>query len=300
MGNVKNQTITADPLTVLIDQTKLTGHLLAQDLLNNPSFTGTLNSQQIKSGKLSFQQIQLAFQLKNAMLSLNPITAQLYQGSYQGNANIDLNPKIPRIIMHNQFNQINTQLLFQDLVNKSQLQLAGLATLNLNLTTQGSASDTLIKNLTGEGRFNLDQGSIKGINLSYWIAFGKALIKHEAPPKNSGATETPFDRFTGSFTINQGIVGNNDLIVRSGRLRVNGKGEVDLPQQQINYELQAQPILADGSPDGIAIPIKISGPLQNITISPVISELSINFVKEKLKGKLGDTLKKLDLKNIFQ
>lgn len=298
--NLKNETMTADPLTVLIDQTKLTGHLLAQDLLNNPSFTGTLNSQQIKSGKLSFQQIQLAFQLKNAMLSLNPITAQLYQGSYQGNANIDLNPKIPRIIMHNQFNQINTQLLFQDLVNKSQLQLAGLATLNLNLTTQGSASDTLIKNLTGEGRFNLDQGSIKGINLSYWIAFGKALIKHEAPPKNSGATETPFDRFTGSFTINQGIVGNNDLIVRSGRLRVNGKGEVDLPQQQINYELQAQPILADGSPDGIAIPIKISGPLQNITINPVISQLSIDFVKEKLKGKLGDTLKKLDLKNIFQ
>jgi AsmA protein len=298
--NLNHQSMTVDPLTILIDKTKLTGHVIAQDLLNNPTFTGTLNSQQIKSGKLTFQQIKLAFQLKNAVLSLSPITAQFYQGNYQGNANIDLNPKIPRITMHNQFNQINTQLLFQDLIHNSQLQLAGLATLNLNLTTQGNASNTFISNLKGEGRFNLDQGSVKGINLSYWIAFGKALIKHETIPKNSGSTETPFDSFIGSFNINQGIVSNNDLIIRSGRLRVNGKGGLDLPQQQINYELQAQPILADGSPDGIAIPIKISGPLQNITISPVISQLSIDFVKEKLKGKLGDTLKKLDLKNIFQ
>ncbi|MGB8285342.1 MAG: AsmA family protein [Candidatus Aquirickettsiella gammari] len=298
--NLKNASMTVDPLTILIDQTKLTGHVIGQDILNNPSFTGTLNSQQIKSGKLSFQQVQLAFQLKNAVLSLNPITAQLYRGNYQGDAHIDLNPNMPRIIMHNQFNQINTQLLFQDLINNSQLQLAGLATLNLNLTTQGSASDTLIRNLKGEGHFNLTQGSIKGINLSYWIAFGKALIKHEATPNNSGSTETPFDKFTASFNINQGIVSSNDLIIRSGRLRVSGKGELDLPQQQINYELQAQPILADGNPDGIAIPIKISGPLQSISISPVISQLSIDFVKEKLKGKLGDTLKKLDLKNIFQ
>ncbi len=298
--HLNNESMTVDPLTILVDQTKLTGRIIAQDLLNNPTFTGTLNSQQIKSGKLTFQQIKLAFQLKNAVLSLSPITAQFYQGHYQGDAHIDLNPKIPRMIMHNQFNQINTQLLFQDLIHNSQLQLAGLATLNLNFTTQGGASDTLIRNLKGEGRFDLTQGAIKGINLSYWIAFGKALLKHEATPKSSGANETPFDKFTGSFNINQGIVSNHDLIIRSGRLRVNGKGELDLPQQQINYELQAQPIQTDGSPDGIAIPIKIAGPLEKISISPVISQLGIDFVKEKLKGKLGDTLKKLDLKNLFQ
>jgi hypothetical protein len=89
------------------------------------------------------------------------------------------------------------------------------------------------------------------------------------------------------------------LIISSGRLRVNGKGVLNLPLQQINYELQAQPILADGSPEGIAIPIRISGPLQQLSISPILDQLSVDIIKEKLKGKLGDTLKKLDLNKLF-
>jgi len=35
-------------------------------------------------------------------------------------------------------------------------------------------------------------------------------------------SDTPFNKFNGSFTINQGIVSNNDLVISSGRLRVNG------------------------------------------------------------------------------
>jgi AsmA protein len=296
--NLSEQAILAEQLTASINQIKLTGHINGQNFLNNPLFTGTLNSQQIKAGKLIFQKIQFSFQLKNNVLTFNPINAQFYQGNYQGNLNVDLNPKIPRIIARNQFNQINTALLFQDLVNKSQIQLAGLASLNVNLATQGDTADILIKNLNGQGRFNLDQGSLKGINLSYWITLGKALLKHEVTPKNSGS-DTPFDKFTGSFSINQGIVNNNDLVITSGRLRVNGKGELNLPQQQINYEVQAQPILADGSPEGIAIPIRISGPLEHISISPILNQLTVDIIKEKLKGKLGDTLKKLDLNKIF-
>lgn len=297
--NLNNEALTADKLTAVINQIELTGNIAGQHILtDNPTLSGTLNSQQTKLGQLTFQQIKFAFQLKNAVLLLNPITAKLYEGNYQGDANIDLNPKVPRFIMHNRFNQINSQLLFKDLINESQLQLAGLATATINLTTQGSTTESLIKNLQGQGRFNLDQGALKGINLSYWIAFGKALLKHQAKPEASG-NDTPFDKFTGSFAINQGLVTNNDLTILSGRLRVNGKGNIDLPQQQINYQLQAQPILADGSPDGIAIPIKISGPLAHITISPILEQLSIDFLKEKLKDRLGDSLKKLDLQKIF-
>lgn len=296
--NLNTQNIIADQLIAIINQMKLTGRITGQHILNNPNFAGTLYSQQIKTGKLTFQQIHLGFQFKNNLLTLNPINAQFYRGNYQANATVNLNPKVPIISAQNQFNQINTALLFQDLINKSQLQLAGLATLNLNISTQANTADGLIRNLNGQGHFNLDQGALKGVNLSYWIALGKALLKHEVTPKNTGS-DTPFDKFNGSFTINQGIVSNNDLIITSGRLRVNGKGVLNLPLQQINYELQAQPMLADGSPEGIAIPIRISGPLQHISISLILDQLSVDIIKEKLKGKLGDTLKKLDLNKLF-
>lgn len=296
--DLNKQNIIIDQLIAILNQIKLTGHIAGQHFLNDPIFSGTLFSQQIKTGKLTFQQIHLGFQFKNNLLTLNPINAQFYQGNYLGNASINLNSKIPVITAQNQFNQINTGLLFQDLINKSQIQLAGLASLNLNISTQGETADGLIRNLNGQGHFNLNQGALKGVNLSYWIALGKALLKHEVPPKNSGS-DTPFDKFNGSFNINQGIVSNHDLIISSGRLRVNGRGELNLPLQQINYELQAQPILADGSPEGIAIPIRISGSLQHISISPILDQLSVDIIKEKLKGKLGNALKKLDLNKLF-
>ncbi|TLY48311.1 MAG: AsmA family protein [Gammaproteobacteria bacterium] len=296
--DLNKQAMIADQLIAFINQIKLTGRIIGQHILNNPGFAGTLASQQIKTGNLVFQQIHLGFQFSDNLLTLNPINAKFYQGNYQGNASINLNSKVPKIAAQNQFNQINTALLFQDLINKSQIQLAGLATLNLNVSTAGDTADVLIRNLTGQGRFNLDQGALKGINLSYWIALGKALLKHEVTPKNTGP-DTPFDKFNGSFNINQGVVSNNDLIITSGRLRVNGRGTLNLPLQQINYEVQAQPLLADGSPEGIAIPIRISGPLQHISVSPILDQLSVGIIKEKLKGKLGDTLKKLDLNKLF-
>src|ERR1043165_283694 len=123
--DLNKQDIIVDQLIALINQIKLTGHVTRHHLLNNPSFAGTLSSQQIKTGKLIFQQIKLNFQFKNNLLTLNPINAKFYQGNYQGNVSINLNPKIPSITAQNQFNQINTALLFQDLINKSQIQLAG-------------------------------------------------------------------------------------------------------------------------------------------------------------------------------
>jgi AsmA protein len=296
--DLNKQAISADQLVAITHQIKLAGRIEGQNFLKHPSFSGNLNSQQIKTGKLTFQQIHLNFQFKNNLLALNPINAQFYQGNYQGNAIVNLNQKVPVITAQNQFNQINTGLLFQDLINKSQIQLAGLATLQLNVSTAGDTADGLIRNLNGQGRLNLDHGTLKGVNLSYWIALGNALLKHEVAPKNT-SPDTSFDKFNASFTINQGIVSNHDLTISSDRLHVNGKGILNLPLQQINYELQIQPLLADGSPEGIAIPIRISGPLQHISISPILDQLSVDNIKEKLKGKLGETLKKLDLNKLF-
>ncbi|MDQ8039257.1 MAG: AsmA family protein [Rickettsiella sp.] len=297
--NLNDQSFAADKFIAVINQNKLIGNIKGQNIFSNPSFKGTVITQQLKAGQLTIQQIQLPFQFKNNILSLIPITGKLYQGNYQGNATINFTALTPLIVAQGQLTQLNTQALFQEFNNKSQIQLAGLANVTFKLTTQGGDENTLLKNLHGQGQFNLDNGTIKGINLSYWVAMGKALLKHEPRP-TSTTSDTPFNKFMGSFTIDKGIMVNNDLNVISGRLRINGLGSVNLPQQQINYEINAQPILSDGSPDGIAIPIKISGQFNNIHIIPVLDKLSIDIVKEKLKGKLQEQLKKLDLKKLFQ
>lgn len=297
--NLSDQTFASDKFTLTIAQTKFAGRMAGEHVTNHPSLSGVLSTEQLKSGKFTIQQLQLPFQFKNNILALKTMTGKLYQGNYQGDLSVDLTTPTPQFVTLGQLTQINTLALFQELNSKSQIKLAGLANIHFKLATRGSTPNTLIKNLQGQGQFNLDHGAIKGINLSYWVARGKALLKHETKPTDN-ASDTPFTKFMGSFTIDKGILTNNDLAVSSGRLHIHGKGFIDLPQQQINYELEAQPVLADSSPDGIAIPIKITGQFSNIHIAPLLDKLSIDIVKEKLKGKLQEQLKKLDLKKIFQ
>jgi AsmA protein len=296
--NLNTQSFTANNLILIINQNKLVGHIEGQNLLNNLSLSGALKANQVQLNQLTLEEIQLPFQFHNNILSLDPILGKLYQGSLQGDARIDLSTATPRILTHQQFSHINMQALFQALKSNSLIQVAGLANIGFKLTTQGNDQNTLIQHLQGQGQFMLDNGMLKGINLSYWVAVGKALLHHQVAPVSSGP-DTPFNQFMGSFTINNGIVTNNDLFISSGRLHINGKGSIDLPKQHIDYEVYAQAVLADGSPDGIAIPLSISGQFNNIRIAPSLDKLSVDITKEKIKGKIEDQLKKLDLRKLF-
>ena len=171
--DLNKQTINVEQLIAFINQIQLTGHIQGQNILTSPRFTGNFKSPQIKTGPLTFQHVQLNFQFKNNLLSIKPIQAQFYQGHYQGDATVNFNSKIPLITAQSQFDSINTGSLFRDLMNTSQIQLAGLASLAFTLSTQGNTADTFVKNLNGQGHLNIDQGALKGINVSYWIALGK-------------------------------------------------------------------------------------------------------------------------------
>lgn len=296
--NLNNQSFTANNLILNIDQNKLVGHIEGQNALTNLSLSGSLTANQFKAGQLTIEEINLPFQFKNNILLLNPITGKLYQGSYQGDARIDLSTATPRMITHQQFNRINLQPLFQDFKGNSFIQLLGLANLGFKLTTHGNDQSSLTKNLQGQGQFMLDNGMIRGINLAYWVAVGKALLQHQPTPVASGS-DTPFNQFIGSFTINNGILVNNDLFISSGRLHINGKGSINLPEQRIDYDAHAQPVAANGSPDGVAIPLKITGQFNAIRVVPQLDKLSVDIAKEKIKGKIEDQLKKLDIIKLF-
>jgi AsmA protein len=290
--NLNEQTFSSDQFTLSIAENKFTGNIAGQNLLDNPILSGVIKSEQFRASNLAIQQLELPFQFKNNKLSLDPITGQLYQGNYRGNVNVDLTKATPRFNTNSQFNQINIKSLFQTSQTKSQIQLAGLANVNFTLNSQGSDQDSLLKNLHGQGQFNLDNGAIEGINLSYWVAMGKALLNHQVAP-NASSPITPFNKFMGSFTINRGILTSNDLSISSGHLTINGRGSIALPEQLINYDLHVQPVLADGRADGIAIPIRITGQFNNIRVTPMLDRLGVNIIKEKLKDRLQKHLQRI-------
>jgi AsmA protein len=297
--NLNTQSLVVDNFIAVINQNKFIGRVTGQNLATDPAFSGLISADQLKEKNLTIEKIQLPFQFKNHILSITPITGKFYQGSFQGDTRLDFSTKIPRITSHKQFNHVNIQALLHDLKSPSQIQLSGFANANCTFATQGNNQPDLIKNLQGQGQFTLDNGMIKGINLSYWVALGKALLQHRAIPSVNGPNITPFNQFMGSFTIHNGVLLNKDLTILSGRLRIDGKGTINLPQQLIDYELHAQPLLSNGNPDGMAIPLKVIGRFNAIRVVPLIEKLTIEHAKATIKNKLENQLKKFDLKKIF-
>jgi len=272
-----------------LDNNTLTGNVfingLATKVLNAK---GQIQADSLQVGKFNPTKVSLQFKATNNLISLNPITANIYQGTYQGVINVDISGATPRISSDTQFNNIQIESLMRDLTTPGRVQLIGVGSLTAHLTTQ---ADNVVNYLSGQGKIALKNGVLKGINIPYWINTGRALLKKQAPPAE-GSNQTDFGNLTGTFTVTNGIVKNNDLYLRSTNVEANGGGVIDLVNQSLDYKLDAQLLRTNGQPDGTVIPLLISGPFSNIKVRPNVEGLLKEQIKEKIGAEIGKHLDK--------
>lgn len=291
LANLRNETATINNLSIAYNQMKFTGNLKAQKILNSPIIQGHLQTNELKLGKFVFSNLNTDIKVQNDVINLNPITATIYQGSYTGNISIDLYSSTPKFISNVSLRNIQAESLFRDLTDITHLQVSGLANFDTHLATSGTTQEAIVKNLNGRGNFNLNNGALKGVDISYWVEVGKALI-HKQAYNGNNTNETRFDTLNGSFVINNGIVQNNNLILESSRMRITGKGSANLVSQSIDYNITAQPTNAQKQLQDIPITLKVSGLFSHVTITPMIEELIKDVAKQQLNAVIGDQLQK--------
>lgn len=142
----------------------------------------------------------------------------------------------------------------------------GTAALGLDLTAKGSNQRQLVQNSNGKGSLVVRDGAILGINIAGMLrqvmTLGLSAVAGEQQ-------RTDFAEAGGSFTIANGIVHNDDLILRAPVLRLDGAGTIDLPQRTLDYRITPQLAAtlegqgATGEPTLRAgLPFVVQGPLQ--------------------------------------
>ncbi|HEX2549777.1 MAG TPA: AsmA family protein, partial [Gammaproteobacteria bacterium] len=260
----------------------------------------------LKVGTLEFQHITL----KNIILptfyqagtlTFSPFNADFYQGTMDGTATFALNDQKIGLVLQLQNFAVNE--LLKDLVaEKSKIKFSGKGFLNVSLKTQGHSTDNKIKNLNGQGKLRIEQGVLQGIDIPNLINSAYAFIK-KTPLSSSNTGQTPFNELSGTFTIQNGIVSNQDLKMTATQFSTTGQGNIDLPRNNIHYQLKTivnKATLQDKDSllnlYGVAIPILISGDLQNPKIGldasevgKILAEMQAKkvevHIKDKLKGK---------------
>ena len=87
----------------------------------------------------------------------------------------------------------------------------------------------------------------------------------------SGAA-TQFDRFAGTFTVANGMLGNRDLKLTSAFVNLTGAGRVDLGNQTITYRIDPRASIGGRMHLlDVGVPFAITGPWSHVRYVPDIA-----------------------------
>ncbi|WP_170331874.1 AsmA family protein [Ruegeria arenilitoris] len=151
-------------------------------------------------------------------------------------------------------------------------RLTGAASGEFEFLGVGQTEDQIMRSLSGKGSLDVGQGVISGFDLDRLMGRGKG----------TGGT-TVFNSLTASFTIDQGVLRNKDLLMSLDNYRADGKGKVNIGAQTIDY-LFTPTALRANSGQGLSVPVRVIGPWSDPSIKPDLSKV----IEAAAEGQLKD------------
>lgn len=257
---------------------------------------GKLAINQLTVSKIPMSKLVVGMDASDNKLQLNPLQATLYEGRYRGNVTLDANGKQPGVSMEHHMEGIHFAPLFAALFDSK--RIAGRGSANMKLAGVGADTNELKKTLNGTLDFNAKDGAIEGFDLWYEIRRARAVLKQQAIPARTDAERTAFTSLSGTATVKNGQVSNQDLVAAMQYLKVTGQGTVDLASDALDYRLNttvmkipAEDKLAEQTQDlsGLTIPVRITGTLAEPKVRPDVAGL----VKEKAKQRIEEEKEKV-------
>lgn len=259
--------------------------------LRSLELDGQVNVGKLKVKNLTITDVKVTIQAKDGVLRAEPLQALLYDGKLSGRLEVDVRRKTPRIALRNQLVGVQAGPLLQDLTGKD--RMTGTGNVDTDLRMIGMSDAEIRRSLNGTARFTFRDGAVKGVNVAQLIRQAQAQLSGGSVPNEP--QQTDFTDLTGSATITNGVVDNQDLMARSPLLRIGGKGQANLPADSVDYLLTTELVKSLEGQDstksiaGLAIPVRIKGKLTDPNYAVDLQSVMQSKLKDKAKEKL-DTL----------
>lgn len=286
--------------------------LLPVETVRKLNLNGSLRIGKLKVANIRTANAVITLGAQNGLVKLHPLSANLYEGTYQGNMGFNAKGKVPQITLDESLKGVQAGPLLKDVFGKE--KITGTATLSAKLRAQGNTSDALINSLSGQTAFAFANGAVKGVNIAQIVRDAQARLTGAAPAQGKEPNQTDFSELRGTGTISNGVLHNEDLQAKSPLLRVTGKGDAHLAAQTMDYLLNitlVNTITGQGGKEleqlrGLTIPLKVSGPFSNLSYRPDLNALLNERAKAEIEQKREELKQRLDeqlqdkLKGLFQ
>ena len=147
-------------------------------------------------------------------------------------------------------------------------RFTGSADAQLGFLGSGNSLHSIMNSLQGDGQMTVGRGTISGIDLD--------KLFRGTP----GGGTTVFDSMAATWTIADGVLTNEDLLMDLPNVQAKGAGTVGLGQQNIDYTFTPQ--LKNDTDTGLAVPVRVKGPWADPKIWPDLEAVvNQNFADEK-------------------
>jgi len=263
------------------------------------SAAGEFDAASLRLGSMEVTALKTPFKLENDTVVLSPLTFTAYEGKQKGHVTLALarNPMGYSVQTSLEGLDVNKALS----ANTSAKDVL-LGTGRVQAIVKGSGFDegALKTRLAGNAEVALRNGVIK--NLPLLAKINQALKITEGDDK-----DTRFESLDGTFAIGSGKAHTEDLRLKAGELSLLAKGDVLFDQTlafkgtarfsktksaQILHSLSDLKYLANDQGE-LEIPLTVSGAASSPSVNVDLGSVVKKAIKEEIKNKLGDQLKKL-------
>ena len=266
------------------------------ELIRGLNVLAQLDAKKVTVRKLDVDELHAKVRVNDGVAKVNPLSLNVADGSITSDIALDVTRDTPRYQLTQAINQVKAAPLAKAFAGED--YVSGKLILNASMTSGGLFVDEIKKNLNGKFSFSFSDGAVKGFNLGERIRKAKAKFDKKDYEPSGEPMQTDFAELTGTATIKNGVLSNNDLNAKSPLLRVDGKGKVNLVEENLNYLVTTNLVGTSKGQGGksveelkgIPIPIQLTGPFNNIKWDYKWSVVT-KALRDKLKKKTATKIK---------
>jgi AsmA protein len=264
--------------------------------------TGRIKIGELKVGELEAEHVSAAIRAVEGRLDIDKIVARLYGGTLGGRITAKADNSVAAQLA---FDNVEMEPLLQGLAHES--RLAGRGSVKIDLKTQGTTGPALKAGLTGVVHGKVRDGAIKGINVAQTLREVNDVVRNvfsgqlpDVASQFDMARQTDFTSLDTEISFNhgQGTVKKFALAAPLLRITAGTPASLDIVNNQMDMVVNVNVVNTKTGQEGkdladlkdVAVPVRISGPFQDLGYKVQWKDISSQVVKQAVQEGLLDLL----------
>lgn len=266
---------------------------LPMETLRSLNINGKLTAGKLKAANLRMSNLSVTLSAKDGLIELKPVKTSLYKGTLDSGVKLDAKKAVPGYGIQTSLSNVELGDLIGDL-QQDKAYIRGIGSLSFDLSTSGKQVSGLKKQLGGQINLSLTDGALRDRELAGKVERVIAFLQGRDPAPSG--EELIFESLIGSAKINKGVARNDDLKLVTALILAKGKGEVNLGQDSIDYELGVALAGSDKDKERLFVPITIKGPFTDLQYGLDLEKVAKERLKKEIDEKAQKAKEEIDQK----